>query len=555
MDKQILKEVRTTGFSYLRIPKGMLGIDGHALQLNCDAVLLYAMLLDRARSAAYAGRQADSTGRVYIYLTQESVQKITGWSAGKIRKAFTALSDAGLIAIERQRCAANHMKRAHKIYVRIWTDGSVDNDSASFPFVMSATLHYLESWHYYVLPNSLLAGGNISSKAVCLYAILLDEIHRNVRYGRGSCIDKADQPYCTMANGDMAEILSCSKRTITTLLKQMQEDQWISVVRTQYDLYPHIYLYDYMLQEAAVVNDTPADEDVPPPSSEPVAAERTTPETPCSPALHQVPGTNVFILPIILSSATSEADISTLVDTLSKVIAPITGATITPPEAETAERQIVTPTHAEKDSSNGSVEVPDTQKSDEASSKNESEPTKKSSAYQHVNHALSNSPFIQHRSDEARSKLTTPPSNQPFADRSNSYQQAVDLVQQQVSYDDLCRDIALMATNEDQEKQQLDIASRLVNIMAKDYCSQQVRIRFGDTTVPRTQVLSAYAQCNRAVLYSLIQKLSTMPSIRKKTAYYHRSLLSAADTHSGSGYHYTKAIEARYAALKERDVV
>ena len=112
-----------------------------------------------------------------------------------------------------------------------------------------------------------------------------------------------------------------------------------------------------------------------------------------------------------------------------------------------------------------------------------------------------------------------------------------------------------MATNENQKKQQLDIAAHLVNIMAKDYCSQQTRIRYGDITVPRTQVLSAYAQCSKAVLYSLIQKLSSMPSIRKKTAYYHRSLLSAADTHSGSGYHYTKAIEARYAALKEQDVV
>lgn len=555
MDKRILKEVRTTGFSYLRIPKGMLGDAGHALQLNTDAILLYAMLLDRARSASYAGHQIDSTGRVYIYFTQDSIQKITGWSAGKIRKAFTALSSANLIAVERQRCAANHMKHAHKIYVRIWTDSSVDNGSASFPFVMPATLHYMASWHYYVLPSSLLADGNISSKAVCLYAILLDEIHRNVRYGRGSCIDKADQPYCTIPNGDMAKFLSCSKRTITSLLKQMQESKWIRIVRTQYDSYPHIYLYDYMSQEATVSNDAPADEDIPSPSSEPAAAEHATPQTPLSPKLHQVPGTNVFILPIILSSATSEADISTLVDTLSKVIAPITGATITPPEADTAERQIATPAHAEKDSSNGSVEVPDTQKTAETPSKNESTPTKNSSVYQHDNHAFSNSPFIQHRFDEARNKLTTPPSNQPFADRSNSYQQAVNMVQQQVSYDALCRDITLMATNENQKKQQLDIASHLVNIMAKDYCSQQTRIRYGDTTVPRTQVLSAYAQCSKAVLYSLIQKLSSMPSIRKKTAYYHRSLLSAADTHSGSGYHYTKAIEARYAALKEQDVV
>lgn len=167
MDKRILKEVRTTGFSYLRIPKGMLGNAGHALRLNCDAILLYAMLLDRARSASYAGHQIDSTGRVYIYFTQDSIQKVTGWSAGKIRKAFATLSSAGLIAVERQRCAANHMKRAHKIYVRIWTDSSVDNGAASFPFVMPATLHYMASWHYYVLPSSLLADGNISSKAVC----------------------------------------------------------------------------------------------------------------------------------------------------------------------------------------------------------------------------------------------------------------------------------------------------------------------------------------------------------------------------------------------------
>ena len=236
MDKRILKEVRTTGFSYLRIPKGMLGDAGHALQLNTDAILLYAMLLDRARSASYAGHQIDSTGRVYIYFTQDSIQKITGWSAGKIRKAFTSLSSASLIAVERQRCAANHMKRAHKIYVRIWTDSSVDNGYASFPFVMPATLHYMASWHYYVLPSSLLADGNISSKAVCLYAILLDEIHRNVRYGRGSYIDKADQPYCTIPNGHMAKFLSCSKRTITSLLKQMQESKWIRIVRTQYDL-------------------------------------------------------------------------------------------------------------------------------------------------------------------------------------------------------------------------------------------------------------------------------------------------------------------------------
>ena len=67
MDKRILKEVRTTGFSYLRIPKGMLGDAGHALQLNCDAILLYAMLLDRARSASYAGHQIDSTGHKIPY--------------------------------------------------------------------------------------------------------------------------------------------------------------------------------------------------------------------------------------------------------------------------------------------------------------------------------------------------------------------------------------------------------------------------------------------------------------------------------------------------------
>ena len=76
MDKRILKEVRTTGFSYLRIPKGMLGNAGHALRLNCDAILLYAMLLDRARSASYAGHQIDSTGRVYIYFTQDSIHRL-----------------------------------------------------------------------------------------------------------------------------------------------------------------------------------------------------------------------------------------------------------------------------------------------------------------------------------------------------------------------------------------------------------------------------------------------------------------------------------------------
>ena len=59
------------------------------------------------------------------------------------------------------------------------------------------------------LPSSLLADGNISSKAVCLYAILLDEIHRNVRYGRGSCIDKADQLRLNILRPRHLSALSC----------------------------------------------------------------------------------------------------------------------------------------------------------------------------------------------------------------------------------------------------------------------------------------------------------------------------------------------------------
>ncbi len=84
--------------AFYRIPKYLFG-DEYKNILSTDAMLLYALLLDRASLSAQNGWLAED-GRVFIYFTVAEASERLSMSKNKITRHFKELAMAGLI--ERQ---------------------------------------------------------------------------------------------------------------------------------------------------------------------------------------------------------------------------------------------------------------------------------------------------------------------------------------------------------------------------------------------------------------------------------------------------------------------
>lgn len=90
-------------FQYIRLPYFLLGLPRFK-QLSAEAVLLYALLLDRV-SISQKNRWLEADGRVFIYFSQEKACEILGMSRYVIGKAMGELDSkkgVGLIARKRQ---------------------------------------------------------------------------------------------------------------------------------------------------------------------------------------------------------------------------------------------------------------------------------------------------------------------------------------------------------------------------------------------------------------------------------------------------------------------
>ena len=98
-------------FTFYRTPK-IFYTDKKYKLLSSDAKILYGIMFDRMSLSAKNG-WCDDDGKIYIYMTIDSVEEMVGCARQKAVAIVKELDDFGLI--EKKRCG---MCKPTKIYVK-----------------------------------------------------------------------------------------------------------------------------------------------------------------------------------------------------------------------------------------------------------------------------------------------------------------------------------------------------------------------------------------------------------------------------------------------------
>lgn len=275
---------RVKGAQYMKVPKEMLRM-GKEFGLGMDEVALYAVLRDRA-NLSFKNGWIDENGRVYIVFPRDKVAEYIGWSKRKTVDVFAKLVDSGLLTEMEQRSQQN-LKRAKRLYVRQWAEPSILHTveqlrNGGFNYLSEHTI-FADTGPYYELPKVFFeeeALRGLPLRAILLYMMVLDEIHRSINYGR---FDEDGRAWCSMDNGEVVKALGCSDRSLTSAYGDLEEIGLLVRRRCGYGTSQRIYLRDY-LPAPTVFSEPPEEEDVPPGQASPEGPEE--PEIPFPQNLH-----------------------------------------------------------------------------------------------------------------------------------------------------------------------------------------------------------------------------------------------------------------------------
>lgn len=284
MTYPFLDSWRVKGAQYMKVPKEMLR-SGKDFGLGMDEVALYAVLRDRANLSFKSG-WVDEKGRVYIVFPRDKAAEYIGWSRRKTVDVFARLVDSGLLTEMEQRSAKN-MNRAKRLYVRQWAEPSVLHSveelrNGGFSYLTENTI-YGDTGPYYELPKVFFeddALRGLPLRAILLYMMILDEMHRSINYGK---VDKEGRAWCSMDNSKVVDDLGCSERSLTSAYGDLEQIGLLVRRRSGYGTAAKLYLRDYL--PAPTVFTEPPEEDLPEGQEE--AAE--APEIPLAQNLHSVP--------------------------------------------------------------------------------------------------------------------------------------------------------------------------------------------------------------------------------------------------------------------------
>lgn len=253
---------RVKGAQYMKVPKEMLRI-GKEFGLGMDEVALYAVLRDRA-NLSYKNGWIDEQGRVYIVFPRDKVAEYIGWSKRKTVDVFARLVASGLLTELEQRSQKN-MNRAKRLYVRQWAEPSVLHPvemlrNGGFNFLSEHTI-YADTGPYYELPKVFFeeeALQGLPLRAIFLYMMVMDEIHRSINYGR---YDEEGRAWCSMDNGEVAKALGCSDRSLTSAYGDLESIGLLVRRRSGYGTAQKLYLRDY-LPAPTVFTEPPEEEEL-----------------------------------------------------------------------------------------------------------------------------------------------------------------------------------------------------------------------------------------------------------------------------------------------------
>lgn len=111
MDFEYFYGDQQESFSFYRTPK-FFYTDAKFRTLSSGAKILYGIMLDRLSLSAKNGWR-DADGKIYIYMTLDSIEEIMGCARQKAVALLKELNDLGLIEKKRQE-----RYKPTKIYVK-----------------------------------------------------------------------------------------------------------------------------------------------------------------------------------------------------------------------------------------------------------------------------------------------------------------------------------------------------------------------------------------------------------------------------------------------------
>ena len=121
MYQPMVPKVRLT--NYLTIPRPVL-----ELPLNATELLVYGLLLERAKLSAQNPEWTDEEGRVFLFFPVEALAQALGKNPSTVKRAMNRLEAQGLLLRQRQGSC-----RANKLYVQVPKSCVITDPPPSFP--------------------------------------------------------------------------------------------------------------------------------------------------------------------------------------------------------------------------------------------------------------------------------------------------------------------------------------------------------------------------------------------------------------------------------------
>ncbi len=121
MYQSVTPKIRLT--NYLCIPRAVL-----ELPLNGTELLLYALLLERAKLSSRNPEWTDKEGQVFLYYPIHRLAEDLGKDPSTVKRAMNRLEEHGLVRRRRQGAC-----RSNKLYVQVPEESVIKAPAPDFP--------------------------------------------------------------------------------------------------------------------------------------------------------------------------------------------------------------------------------------------------------------------------------------------------------------------------------------------------------------------------------------------------------------------------------------
>lgn len=494
---------------FIRIPKTLLQDAAH-LGLTPDDVLLYSILRARADYSILKG-WVNKDGEAYVVYTRYAAAKELGISLRKIIGCFRRLVAAGLI-VEYDQVNRFNIPTAKRIVVREWHAPSLYNyegaltveaiKNGALPFV-TASSSDMSPEYFYSMPRLILEHPlyrSLSVKQKLLYTILLDGIHRSIKFG--DYTDSCGRAYCTLSSKKGEELLQCTSRTMTSLFKSLTTFGLIERYPAAYGEEWHIYVRDYV----------PKDE---------IGCEQTK---------------------VQHKDAHAETHHSERTKASREKVAKY---------AQPCGKYITNDQNSMHDNLEESTSYNETPAQSIRKNITQISQTMHSNVEESTLSASKNMRSSQSSSQTLNSNLFKSRIAQR-EDRRSSSEHTFDLLALER---DLLKNIACAyAERPHMLRRAKQLVVMAMDILRQDVATAKAFIRFGQDTMSKSVVLAAYHALTPEILQTLFEKIiAHWDDVKNLRRYLHRSLVSAAEDHEAESYYVARGNETLRATPKVED--